>query len=124
MSTFHGVLVRPLAEQADRDGDRIDPAGVKIKEPRVVITANFDANHPLGTGIVSRAEDGSLVVDGTLNDGPVAALGGLKLAIGVVVGKRTVHKAGGSVTKTSTLMSVALTGEHSDPEQPVIKIEP
>lgn len=120
---FHGVLVRPLSEQADRDGYRIDPAGVEIKEPRVVITANFDAEHPVGTGIVSRAEDGSLVVDGTLSESAVAAVGGLKLAIGVVT-KKHVRRKTGSVVKTSTLMSVALTGEHSDPGQPVIEIKP
>jgi hypothetical protein len=63
---FHGTLVRPLADQADRDGDRIDPAGLRFGDGEHIVFAGGNFRVPedvLGHGKLSRAADGSIGPD-------------------------------------------------------------
>ncbi len=119
-----GTLVRPLAEQGDRDGHRIDPKGVKLDPATVPLTRNFDKESVLGEATVTLAGN-ELVATADLNEegAKAFALGGLRFAIGIVSAKSTLKRAGATV-RTSKLMGVALTGEHADPNQPVVEIEP
>jgi hypothetical protein len=128
---FEGVLVRPLADQGDRDDYKIDPAGVAFEDGPVPIWRNFNYDPTmdlLGEGTVFR-EGGALMVRGELNEQGAAFARGKaemrgKLAIGVQTreGQAELHKGAGSVVHECDLMSVALTWEHQDPAQPAIRL--
>lgn len=120
---FQGVLVRPLDDQRDRDGTRIDPAGVQFEEGRdYPLWVEFDYARPLGYAVVSRADDGSLVVAGAITEADPDAVMGTsrpRLAAGV-----TVEDMLADVVRRCRLTAVALTAEHADPDQPPIEEVP
>jgi hypothetical protein len=115
---FHGVLVRPLGEQRDRDDFLIDPAGVTIPDREVPIYREFDYRPEaiIGSGRVSRGEDGSLVMEGELTERY-----GTKLAIGVRTTDTVHFSTGATIARTSGFMAVGLTRDHKDPGQPDIE---
>jgi len=119
MVRFRATLVRPLADQSDRDDWRIDPAGVTFDpETDYPIFRDFDYAARVGHGRISTEDDGSLVVEGEL-DLPIAEK---FLAIGVYVDESTKTPDSVFVGK-SRVMSVSTTDSHSDPRQPPIVIE-
>lgn len=124
---FSGVLVRPLADQADRDGRRIDPAGVTfLPGVRYPVTVEFDMDNAVGTATVSRADDGSLVAEGDL-DGDGEAIMGAKppqLAVGIHVIEDERDRMGAELIRRSKLNAIALTANHADPGQPPIEEVP
>lgn len=131
MTKITAVLVRPLAEQADRDGWHIDPAGVKFDPDKdYIIWREFSYNVPddvVGHGRVRRREDGALVVDGELtidlNDQIREGRLPFSLAIGVMTdGPGSRSREPGGVCSASSLMSIGFTAKHSDPDQPEIEI--
>lgn len=113
---FEGVLLLPLDQQRD-PAPHIDPAGVGFRTEPYPITRDFthDPRHILGSGIVSRREDGALVVRGTLNEPLVEDL---RLAIGI----STATPADESIIRDSVLWEVSMTQRHADPGQPPIAI--
>lgn len=116
---FRGVLLKPLDQQQDLDGLTIDPAGVTFSDEEIPIFRNFSYDVPkdvLGKGRVSRAEDGSLVVEGEITQ----ELPGFdKLAIGI---RADVIER--PICRFSDLMAVSFTSEHADPTQPQIEVLP
>lgn len=114
---FRGVLVRPLREQEDRDGLRVNPKGVRF-DPKASypIFPNFDhLGLPIGFGWVTREKDGSLTVRGETYSHATG-----KLAFGgSVIEKRVFRKK--EVATKSTLMEIGLTENHSDPTHPPIE---
>jgi hypothetical protein len=124
---IRGVLLKQLPQQADRDGLRIDPAGVRFDPSTwLPITSNFDHSlPPVGRGRVHREADGSLVVEGELFSWPSEQaveddqVPPFRLAIGVVI-PDDVPRPG--IAHESDLMSIALTASHQDPTQPPIVI--
>jgi len=125
---FTGVLLKPLDQQGDRDGMRIDPAGVVFGPNPVPIWQNFGYRVPedmVGWGTISKAEDGSLIVTGEL-DHWSTTMPAPKLAIGVMgddIVKKG-NKAKDKIIRKSSLMAVAVTVEHQDPTQPPIDLVP
>jgi len=123
---FEGVLVRPLAAQGDRDGNLIDPAGISFEDKPVTIWRNFsyELGDLLGEGVISRAEDGSLVVSGELNEaGTEMVRGGLdRLAVGLRVDRMVRKRRGKQIASASTVFGIALTREHQDPDQPPVRL--
>lgn len=123
---FEGVLVKPLADQGDRDGHLIDPKGVTFEEGPIQIWRNFSyqIDDLLGKGTLSRADDGSIVVKGELNAiGTAHVRGGLdRLAVGLRVDKMIHRRRGASIARASTVFGVSLTKEHQDPEQPPVRL--
>jgi hypothetical protein len=126
---FEAVLVRPLDDQLDRDGHKIDPAGVQITDEAIPIWREFSYNIPddlMGSGVVSRAEDGSLIVTGELTEAGehYVSKGDKKLAIGIVVdsGGQKLAKDAGSIVEKSTLQQIGMTWQHQDPAQPAIRL--
>lgn len=125
---YRGILVRPLAEQADRDGTYIDHAGVEFVEGRrYVVWREHRYNYPedaVGYAEVSRSEDGSLVAEGWIDGDPEAIVGGRppQLAIGIAVRSEDIHDGiRGRVVSSCRLNAIGLTGSHSDPGQPPIE---
>jgi len=117
---FRGTLVRPLADQADLDGNFIDPAGVEFTNP-VTVFVEFDYRNPVGRAVVSRAPDGSLVAEGELGiDKPA----GLRIAAGVASLGDLKRTQGGRVISACRLNAIGLTPNHSDPGQPEIEEVP
>lgn len=116
---FHGVLLKPLANQHDRDGYLIDPQGVTFDPDKdYAISPDFDPRKlPVGRARVRRAEDGSLEAYGTLEKWP-----GAKLAIGVSYGRVRPLPTPGIVEK-SQLMELGATLAHVDLEQPSVAYE-
>jgi hypothetical protein len=120
---FRGVLLKKLDNQYDRDFTYIDPAGVEFDPEEVyLVSQNFDyAMPPAGWGKVSRAEDGSLVVEGELSD----FFGGQRaLAIGAISDKFHRSEYGTTVVDHARLTDMALTERHADTTQPWIEVEP
>lgn len=120
---FTGTLVRPLADQGDRDGTLIDPAGVQFVEGRdYPVTAEFDLDKPLGYAVVSRAEDGSLTAAGEIVYADWEAVRGLRLAAGIAArGEDILPGVRGRVVAACRLNAIGLTPNHSDPGQPEIE---
>lgn len=122
---FTGTLVRPLADQQDRDGRFIDPAGVEFVEGRdYPLTIEFDMDRAVGYAVVERAEDGSLVASGMITEGDVAAIIAMppKLAAGIACRSEDILPGvAGRVVAACRLNAVALTGSHADPGQPPIE---
>lgn len=120
---FRAVLLKPLDQQHEVD-NHIDPAGVEFDpEMDYPIWQNFGYRVPedvLGKGRVIREEDGSLIVEGELNDDWSGAIKDGRfpyyLAIGIVSDKVT------DVFDHSRLMSIGFTSRHADPTQPEINI--
>ena len=123
MSRFRGVLIRPLADQGDRDGALIDPAGVAFIEGRdYPVTAEFDYDKPLGYARVSRAEDGSLIAEGEIVYADWADVKGLRLAAGVAFDSAYARPVPqGRAAMRCRLNAIGLTPRHSDPGQPEIE---
>lgn len=119
---FTGVLLKPLDRQFDQDFVHIDPQGVRIYEDAVPLVIEFDNSKIIGQCHVSRAEDGSLVVDGTIFD--EAPLDDMKLAIGVRAREsiRNRTKDQQVTLAECDLMAISLTRHHVDPEQPAITV--
>ncbi len=120
---FRGTLVRPLSDQADRDGLLIDPAGVQFIEGRdYPLLAEFDYAKPLGYAVVSRADDGSLTAAGAIVYAEGEAVAGLRLAAGIAFDPAdAMTGTHGRVVSSCRLNAVALTASHSDPGQPPIE---
>ena len=125
---FEGVLVRPLDDQQDRDGHKINPKGVAITDERIPIWREFSYNVPddvMGSGVVYY-ENGALVVKGelTAEGESFARKGAAKLAIGIVIpsGGQKLTKDAGSTIEQSTLQQIGMTWEHQDPAQPAIRL--
>lgn len=122
---YRGILVRPLAEQADRDNTFIDPAGVAFSPSiRYPVTVEFDWRRSTGYATVSRAEDGSLVAEGWIEGDPEAIVGGRPpwLAAGIAVRSEDILDGlRGRVVSSCRLNAIGLTGNHSDPGQPPIE---
>jgi hypothetical protein len=78
----------------------------------------------LGHGRLSRAEDGSIVMEGELIEEALLLKEGATLAAGVIVhsGDYRLNRNGSQPISASELISVALTWRHSDPSQPVIRL--
>jgi hypothetical protein len=117
---FIGVLLKPLGQQHDLDHWYIDPDGVQF-DPNHLYTIHYNFNYsmrPLGVGRVTRGEDGSLVVEGTLWDERLAP--GLKLAIGITT--RDTAPEQDCVTR-SVLTDLSLVERHADPGQPPVVID-
>lgn len=115
---FRGTVVLPLDRQNDRDGYRIDPTGVTLPEGEVPIFQDFSYRVPedvVGSGTLSRAEDGSIVMEGHLDTGS-----GMKLAIGVTV--EDISDAMKVITK-SNYIATGRCAAHKDPDQPDIEVE-
>lgn len=116
MTKFRATVVMPLDKQVDRDGQRIDPAGLKFDpDAEHLIFRGFNYNVPedvVGHGKLSRAEDGSIVMEGEI-DGPIDRA---KLAVGAMVGRMK-----GDTVVDSTLVSVGAVANHPDPNQPFIE---
>lgn len=132
---FEGVLVLPLEKQHDRDDYLIDPAGVHFDPDKdVTIFRDFDYTVPdavLGSGRLYRGEDGSIMVRGELLDSVASWLRApdtndprAKLAIGIQTreGQTELHKGKPGVVTECDLMSVAMTWDHKDEGQPVIRL--
>lgn len=121
---FTGVLVRPLAEQADRDGRFIDPAGVEYVEGRnYPLTVEFDMTRLVGYAAVEPSGD-SLVATGWIDGDPEAIVGGKppQIAIGIAVRSEDIHDGlRGRVVSSCRLNAIGLTGQHSDPGQSPIE---
>jgi hypothetical protein len=122
MKRFTAILLKPLDQQHDRDGDFIDPAGVEFDpEEDYTIWNDFSYRVPddiRGHGRVSRREDGALIVTGELDEGLLGPEP--KLAIGV---SHDIERNGSSVVAHSTLISIGTTLKHVDPDQPPIDFE-
>ena len=114
---FRGTLVRPLADQGDRSHNHIDPAGVRFDpETDYPIHVEFDySKPPVGFGRVSRAEDGSLRVEGEISPGQHP----WQLAIGVY-SRKSLRTRDRHVIEESDILSISLTDRHDDPDQPVV----
>lgn len=121
---FKGVLVRPLAEQGDRDERFIDPAGVEYVAGRnYPLTVEFDLTRLVGYAAVEPDGD-SLVAAGWIDGDPEAIVGGYppRLAIGIAVRSEDIHDGlRGRVVSSCRLNALALTGNHGDPGQPPIE---
>jgi hypothetical protein len=118
---FKGTLIRPLADQRDRDNRFIDPAGVEFGNHRYPLTVEFDLSRTVGYATVSRAPDGSLVAEGVITEGDLDAVLGSrrpKLAVGIA-GKGDDLRA--DVVRRCRVVSTALTLDHADPGQPPIE---
>lgn len=126
MIRFRGVLLKPLDQQADRDGDRIDPAGVEFdpeREYAIFVDFNY-LKPPLGHGRISRDPDGSLVVSGEMDDfinvrkeeAPP-----LTFAIGVALDSADRHDD--IIHRCSVMSAIGVTAKHADPTQPPISFE-
>lgn len=122
---IRGTLLKPLDDQLD-PAPHVDPAGLTWENP-VVLTADFDHAHPLGTGTVERMPDGSIEFEAEIDDsyrksiqsgelGKVA-----KLAVGVIV-DRHLRTPDVRVISDARIFCVGLTARHADPEQPGIRI--
>jgi len=119
---IRGTLVRPLELQQDRDGDRIDPAGV-IFDPDAwyVIHRDFDYSYPpIGRAKIVREGDGSLSFEGEIY-GDFTADPPFKAAVGVI-GLSNKAWAKGLDIAESRLFTVGLVHEHADPHQPDIEV--
>jgi hypothetical protein len=108
-----GILIKPLEEQHDADGMKIDPAGVTFDAEKwysILPEFRFDAV-PVGRGKVSRAEDGALMVDAEMFiDLPTPryfAFGG------------SLHELEKGI-REAELMSIGLVAKHTDPDQPAV----
>lgn len=134
MIGFRATLLKPLDQQHDRQGDRIDPAGVRFDpEADFPVWREFGYRVPedwLGTGKISREPDGSLVITGWLKEGAVSpnavrkdTVPPLVAAIGVKTEGTFERSRDGLVIEKSEIMSVALTSKHVDPTQPPIEIK-
>jgi hypothetical protein len=129
VTRFEGVLLKPLDQQADRDGSLIDPDGVKFDpDETYTIWREFNYSVPddvLGSGKIHRAEDGSLIVTGELNekvpfprDEPVP----WRLAI-LAIGIKTESIIRGQRVSECELFGIGLTGNHVDPTQPPVVVK-
>lgn len=113
---FHGVLVKPLEDQHDRNY-HIDPAGVKFDPDfDYPLHFEFDFDQPIGTVRVYRDDDGSLTVEGetTIEKDKFVA------AIGCVATDYLVFPNKPGLVRSSELRDVALTRHHADPTQPKV----
>lgn len=117
---FRGTLLKRLEDQADRDQLYVDPKGVRFHPGEVhTIFRNFSYVVPddvMGSGVVSRAKDGSLVVEGELLADPGDSR---KLAIGIAMRPGDDTRP----VRSCELLSVCLTHEHQDPTQPPIVLD-
>lgn len=123
---IRATLVKPLDQQQDRDGYRIDPAGVAFDpDARYPIHDNFDySKPPLGWAKIVREDDGSLVIDGELYE-PISTEREeppLTAAIGVTADE-TIRYKQDAVIDHSRAISVGLTAKHADPTQPPVTFE-
>jgi hypothetical protein len=124
---MRGVLVRPLADQGDRNGALVDPAGVAFIEGRdYPLCIEFDYERAVGYGVVTREEDGSLTAAGEIVYLDPQAAKGLRLAAGVAfdpadVLAGVVGHSGRRVVARSRLNAIGLTANHADPGQPAIE---
>jgi hypothetical protein len=115
---FHGVLMRPFAEQEDRDGNRVDPRALQFDpDAAYPVTMNFDNSQILGRAKVALTEDGALVMDGDLFRSKGEPL---KAAVGIYLDDYTTTKDGIRRVRAGRLMGIGLTTEHEDPNQPDI----
>lgn len=124
---FEAVLLKPLDQQRDRDGNFIDPAGVTF-DPEVTypIFREFSYSVPddvVGSGKVERAPDGSLIVKGVLIIDVNAAMQEGRFPYSLAIGVRyNTERNGTPYVASSDLMSIGFTAEHVDPDQPRINI--
>ena len=133
---FRGTLLLPLDIQHDRDGSRIDPAGVAfIPDHEYPVSVEFknDIDSIVGKATVSRDETGALVLSGELWGSAAEMMeaakekpehNALKPAIGVIVHESTGDTPAERVYTKTTLFSIAVCREHADPDQPVIEAAP
>lgn len=121
---FRGVLVKTLEAQQDRDGRYIDPAGVQFdpeEEFLIFREFHYGESDVVGSGKVSRASDGSLVVEGELSAFEPTRR---QLAIGILVSKIEHEVAAArNVVTDCRVMSIGITEHHSDLSQPWIEVE-
>ena len=126
VTEFQAVLLKPLDQQADRDGSFIDPAGVEFDPETdypIFREFNYGAEDLLGSGRVSRAEDGSLVVTGKLNTNISAAIEEGRFPYSLAIGVRYDKERNGTPhIAHSSLVSMGFTTKHVDPTQPPITI--
>jgi hypothetical protein len=126
---FRAVLLKPLDQQADRDGNLIDPAGVRFDpDEEHVIFREYSYNVPedvMGRGKVSRAEDGSLWVEGVLEErffpDFAVARGDFDTKHQLGGGYMAGRMQRGAIT-TCSLASISVIRQHVDPTQPTITI--
>jgi hypothetical protein len=121
--TFRGVLLKPLDQQQDRDGRKIDPEGVRYNlVEEMPLFFDFDYHYPIGKVRIGRDEDGSLVVTGEFFESWASrAIPPLQAAIGIRT--EEVIRANQSTVRDSEVFAVSLTRDHADPTQPPIIIE-
>lgn len=126
MTRFRGTLVRPLAEQADRDGRLIDPDGVAFEPGRdypLFIDFDMDAE-PSGWAVLERGP-GGITAEGEITGAGFEDVKGLRLAVGVAFRTEDVLPGlNGRVIATCRLNGVSLTPNHADPGQPPIEEVP
>jgi hypothetical protein len=115
---FRAVLLLPLDQQGDLGDYRIDPAGVRFApDHEYVIHREFDyAQPPVGTGKIVSDDDGSLVVEGVLEDDSLNYL-----AVGVVADDYARARTGPAVVQVSRVMDISTTRQHKDKNQPPIE---
>jgi hypothetical protein len=124
---FEAVLLKPLDQQADRDGSLIDPAGVRFDpDATYPIFREFNYSVPddvVGSGRVSRAPDGALVVSGVLLIDVNAQIEEGRFPYSLAIGISTDFESGKLPTiPKSDLTSIGFTAKHIDPTQPTINI--
>jgi hypothetical protein len=111
-----GILIKPLEEQHDADGMKIDPAGVTFDADKwysILPEFRYDTV-PVGRGKVSRAEDGALMVDAEMF---IDFSGPRYFAFGGSVKKAELETG----IREAELMSIGLTENHADPDQPAVE---
>jgi hypothetical protein len=114
-----GVLIKPLSKQRDADGVKIDPAVVTFDPEKwysILPDFRYDTP-PIGRGKVSRAKDGSLVVDAELFMALPKDSGLNYFAFGGSVAKADLETG----ILEAELLNIGLTGSHADPYQPPIE---
>lgn len=121
---FHGIVVKPLDQQKDRDGQLIDPAGVTWTDEVTPLFREFSFNVPqdvVGFGTLSRAADGAIVMDGEINTYGLSLVreNVTKLALAGFVAKLEGH-----IIRETTMTAVGLLRDHSDPSQPPVQLLP
>ena len=125
MTRYRGTLVRPLADQADRDGLFIDPAGVEFEGYRYPVFVEFDYRRgAVGFATVSRAEDGGIVAEVDIDDGVATLVPAqpARLSAGVAAAAEDILPGlRGRVVSSCRLNAIGLTARHADPGQPPIE---
>ena len=126
MTRYRGTLVRPLADQADRDGLFIDPAGVEFEGFRYPVTVEFDYDNAVGTATVEM-ERGALVATLDIDGDKESVIGpeSPQLAVGIAVHSEDILPGlRGRVVSSCRLNAIGLTARHADPGQPPIEEVP